>query len=186
QENHEENLEVENYKFERVQNFKYMSVTINGKNKNHDEIKIRLTAANKCYNGVTTILKLKQVSFKSKITIDRVIIGPVLLYACETWPTTKGDEDKLATLERRILRRIFEPKINNTTRQYEKRNNIEIQQLYKEPEIVAVLKNRRLAWAGHVWMLNGLMKEVLEWKPQGGQDHLAGRNNGGLTRGRRI
>ncbi|VVC27522.1 Hypothetical protein CINCED_3A024446 [Cinara cedri] len=186
QENHEENLEVENYKFERVQNFKYMSVTINGKNKNHEEIKIRLTAANKCYNGVTSILKLKQVSFKSKITIYRVIIRPVLLYACETWPTTKGDEEKLATLERRILRRIFEPKINNTTRQYEKRNNIEIQQLYKEPQIVAVLKYRRMSWAGHVWRSNGLMKQVLEWKPQGGQEHLPGRNNGGLTRWRRI
>ena len=53
------------------------------------------------------------------------------------------------------------------TQQYEKRNNIEIQQLYKEPNIVAVLKNRRMAWAGHVWRTNGLMKEVLKWKPQG-------------------
>ncbi|VVC33079.1 Hypothetical protein CINCED_3A019245 [Cinara cedri] len=137
-ENHEENLEVENYKFERVQNFIYLGVTINSKNNNHDEIKIRLTAANKCYYGITSIL-------------------------CETWPTTKGDEDKLAILERRI----FGPKLNNMTRQYEKRNNIEIQQLYKEPDIVAVLKNRRMVWAGHVWRSNGLMKEVLKWKPQG-------------------
>lgn len=166
-ENHEENLEVENYKFERVQNFKYLGVTINSKNNNHDEIKIRLTAANKCYYGVTSILKSKQVSLKSKITIYKVIIRPVLLYACETWPMTKGDEDKLATLERRILRRIFGPKINNMTQQYEKRNNIEIQQLYKELDIVAVLKNKRMAWAGHVWRSNGLMKEVLKWKPQG-------------------
>ncbi|VVC44163.1 Hypothetical protein CINCED_3A017807 [Cinara cedri] len=73
---------------------------------------------------------------------------------------TKGDEDK-------IERRIFGLKINNMTRQYEKRNNIEIQKLYKEPDIVAVLKNRRMAWAGHVWRSNGLMKEVLKWKPQG-------------------
>ena len=74
--------------------------------------------------------------------IQGIIIRPVLLYACETWPTTKGDEDKLAILERRILRRIFGPKINNMTQQYEKRNNIEIQQLYKEPDIVAVLKRK--------------------------------------------
>jgi len=83
-ENHEENLEVENYKFERVQNFKYLGVTINNKNNNHDEINIRLTAANKCYYGVTSILKSKQVSLKPKITIYKVIIGPVFLYACET------------------------------------------------------------------------------------------------------
>jgi len=68
------------------------------------------------------------------------------LYAFETWSITKGEEDKLAILERRI----FGPKINNVTQQYEKRSNIEIWQLYKEPDIIAVLKNRRMAWAGHV------------------------------------
>jgi len=31
------------------------------------------------------------------------------------------------------------------TQQYEKKNNIEIQQLYKDPDIVAILKNRRMA-----------------------------------------
>ncbi|VVC39984.1 Hypothetical protein CINCED_3A016140 [Cinara cedri] len=62
---------------------------------------------------------------------------------------------------------LRQEKINNMTRQYEKRNNIEIQQLYKEPDIVAVLKNRRMTWAGHIWRSNGLMKEVLKWKPQG-------------------
>jgi len=35
-ENHEENLEVEKYKFERVQSFKCLGVTINSKNNNHD------------------------------------------------------------------------------------------------------------------------------------------------------
>jgi len=95
-ENHEENLEVENYKFKKVHNFKYLGVTINSKNNNHDEIKIRVTAANKCYCGVNSILKSKHVSLKSKITIYKVIIRPVLWYACETRPTTKGDEDKSA------------------------------------------------------------------------------------------
>ena len=133
---------------ERIHNFKYLEITINSKN-NHDEIKIRATAANKCYYGVTKILKSKQVSINSKITIYKVIIRPVILYDCETWITTKGDKDKLAIFERRILRRIFEPKINNITQQYEKRSNIEIQQLYKEPDIEAVFKYRRMAWTGH-------------------------------------
>lgn len=66
-----ENLEVENYKFERVRDFKYLGATINSKNDNHDEIKIR-TAANKCYYEVTSILKSKQISIKSKIIIYKV------------------------------------------------------------------------------------------------------------------
>jgi len=64
---------------------------------------------------------------------------------CETRPTTKGDEDKLAILERIIIRRIFGLKINNIIQQYEKRSNIEIQQLNKEPGYIVVLKFRRMA-----------------------------------------
>jgi len=39
----------------------------------HDEIKIRKTAENKCYYRVTSILKSKQVSIKSKITLYKVV-----------------------------------------------------------------------------------------------------------------
>jgi hypothetical protein len=122
-ENHGEYIEVENFKFERVHTFKYLGVTIISKNNNHEEINIRTTAANKCYYGLTSIFKSKQVSIKSKITLYKVISGPVLLYACETWPTTKGDEEKIAIFERRILRRIHGPKRNNITQQYESRSS---------------------------------------------------------------
>lgn len=51
-ENHGKYLEVENYKFERVASFKYLGVTINSKYYNHEEIKIRTTAANKIINAI--------------------------------------------------------------------------------------------------------------------------------------
>lgn len=43
------------------------------------------------------------------MTLYKVVIRPVILYACETWPLTEGDEDKIAIFERRI----FGPKRNN-------------------------------------------------------------------------
>lgn len=108
-ENHGTHIEVENCKFEREHSFKYLSVSIKySKNNNHEEINIKTTAANKCYYELTSIFKSKQVSIKSKITLCIVITRPVLLYACETWPTTKGD--KIAIFERRILKRIYGPK----------------------------------------------------------------------------
>ena len=84
-ENHGEYIEVENFNFERVYSLKYLGVTINSNNNNHEEINTRITAANKCYYGLTSIFKSK--SIKSKITLYKVIIRPVLPYACETWPT---------------------------------------------------------------------------------------------------
>lgn len=53
------------------------------------------------------------------------------MYACETWATTKRDENKLAIFKRRI----YGLNRNNITQQYEKRDNIVLQQSYKEPDI---------------------------------------------------
>jgi len=64
-------------------------------------------------NRLTNILKSKQVSLKSKITLYKEVYSyQTNLYECETWHTTEGNEDKIAILER-ILRRINGPKINN-------------------------------------------------------------------------
>jgi hypothetical protein len=35
---------------------------------------------------------------------------PVVLYGCETWSLTLGEEHRLRVLENRVLRRIFGPK----------------------------------------------------------------------------
>lgn len=45
---------------------------------------------------------------------------------------------------------------------------IEIQQLCKEPDIVAVLKYRRMIWASHLWRsVISLMNMELKWKHHG-------------------
>jgi hypothetical protein len=41
--------------------------------------------------------------------IYKTIILPVVLYGCETWSLTVGEERKLRMFENRVLRRIFGP-----------------------------------------------------------------------------
>lgn len=72
------------------------------------------------------------------------------MYACEAWASTKADEKKLTTFERKVLRRIFGPKKNTENNEYEGRTNAELRELFNETDIVGVLKIRRLIWAGHV------------------------------------
>lgn len=62
---------------------------------------------------------------------------------------TKSDENKLMIFERKILRRISEPK-RNKEGDYEIRSNREVNNLFNEPNIAAMLKSQRLRWAGHV------------------------------------
>lgn len=62
-------LKVNNYKFERVANFKYLGVNINENADSHEEIRLRLVAANKCYFGLVPLLKSKLLSWKTKNNI---------------------------------------------------------------------------------------------------------------------
>ena len=47
-----------------------------------------------------------------------------------------------------ILRKIFGP--INEDNVWRKRHNYEIREMYKEPDIIAELKSRRLIWVGHI------------------------------------
>jgi hypothetical protein len=48
------------------------------------------------------------------------------------------------------LRRIFEPKRDEITGKWRKLHNEELNNLYYSPNIVQVVKSRRMRWAGHV------------------------------------
>jgi len=92
----------ENYTFQQASDFKYLGLNINQHNNMHNEIKIRISAANKGYYALEKLFKSKLLSRRSKERLYTSFLRPVLTYACETWSTTKGDEEKMAYFERRI------------------------------------------------------------------------------------
>ena len=73
----------------------------------------------------------------------------VVLYGCETWSLKLREECRLRVFENRNLRKIFGPK-RNENGQWRRLQNAEIHSLYRSPNIVRVIKSRRLRWAGHV------------------------------------
>ena len=52
--------------------------------------------------------------------------------------------------ENRVLRRVFGPKRDEVTGECRKLHNEELSDLYSLPNIVGVVKSRRMRWAGHV------------------------------------
>jgi len=49
QETSKNNLKINGYSYEQLQEFKYLEVNINKKNNMHDEVRLELSAANKSY-----------------------------------------------------------------------------------------------------------------------------------------
>jgi hypothetical protein len=70
------------------------------------------------------------------------------------------------TWERKILRKIYGPKIAGGV--WRIRSNLEIQNMYKSPDIVTEIKVRRLEWLGHVVRMEDtrIPKMVFNAKPK--------------------
>ena len=79
-----------------------------------------------------------------KIKIYRTIILPVVLFGCETWSLTLREERKLRVFENMVLRIIFGPRRDKVTGEWRGLHNKELNDLYSSPNIVWVIKSRRM------------------------------------------
>ena len=78
-------------------------------------------------------------------------------------------ERRLRAFENRVLRRVFGPKRDEVTMEWRKLHNEELRDLYSLPNIVWVVKSRRMRWTGHVACMGegrGVHR-VLVGKPEG-------------------
>jgi hypothetical protein len=51
--------------------------------------------------------------------------------------------------ENRVPRRIFGPKRDEVTADWRKLHNEELRDLYSSPNIIRIIKSRKMRWAGH-------------------------------------
>jgi hypothetical protein len=78
------------------------------------------------------------------------------------------EEHRLRVFENRVMRKIFEPK-REEDGSWRKFHNDELHNLYSSPNIIRVIKSRRMRWAGHVAHMGegrGIYR-VLVGRPEG-------------------
>jgi len=79
------------------------------------------------------------------------------------------EERKLRVFENMVLSRIFGPRRDEVTGEWRRLRNEELNDLNSSPNIVRVIKSRRMRWAGHVARMGeekGVYRVLVE-KPEG-------------------
>jgi hypothetical protein len=160
-------MKVDNSSFKRVEEFKYLGTTLTNQSSIQEEIKRRLKSGNPCYHLMQNLLSYSLLSKNLKINIYkyRTIILPVILYGCENWSLTL----RLRAFENGALRRVFGPKRDEVTGEWRKLHNEELSDLYSLPNIVRVVKSRRMRRERHVACMGeeSGVRRVLVGKPEG-------------------
>ena len=118
---------------------------------------------------VQNLLSSRLLSKNLKIKINRTIIVPVVLYGCKTLSLTLREERRLRVFENKVLKTIFGPRRDEVTGDWRRLHNEEINVFYSSPNVVRVIKSRRMRWAGHVARMGVLrgVYGVLVRKPEG-------------------
>ena len=94
---------------------------------------------------------------------------PVIVYGFDTWSLKTREGRWLRASENRVLSRIFGPKRDEVTGEWRKLHNEELNVLYCSPNIIRLIKPRRVRWEGHVARMGEMtgVYRVLVGKPEG-------------------
>jgi hypothetical protein len=104
-------------------------------------------SGNDYYHSVQNVLSSTLLSKNIKNKIYRTIIPSVVLYWCKTWSLTLREERRLRVFENRVLGRVYGPKRYEVTGEWRKLHNGELNDLYSSPNIIRLIKQRRMGWA---------------------------------------
>ena len=90
------------------------------------------------------------------------------LYGCETWSLTVREERRLKAFGKRVLRSTFGSKSDKIRGEWRRLHNEELNDLYSSPNIIQVIKSRRMRWVGHVACMGqrGDAYRILVGKPE--------------------
>jgi hypothetical protein len=98
----------------------------------------------------------------------KTIIFPSVLYECETWSLTLRDH-RLRVYENRMLRIMFRLKRDDIMGGSRKLHNEELHNVCSSPNVIRMMKSRRMRWAGLMTCMVGKRNayRALVGKPEG-------------------
>ena len=140
----DEKLRVRGIEVEEVESFTYLGANMTKEGGGTVDVRRRIALASAQLKQISNIWQASDISRKTKVSLFKCLVLSILLYGCETWKLTKGEEEKLDTFQNKCLRKILKVRwqqhISNAT-------VLEAAEMDRVSEEV-----RRKSWIGHVLM----------------------------------
>ena len=96
----------------------------------------------------------------------RTLAMSIFLYACESWTLTAELERKILALEMRCYRKILNISyVDHVTNQTVR--NMVFQAIGPHDNLLAIVKQQKLKWYGHISRSSGLAKTILQGTVRG-------------------
>jgi hypothetical protein len=95
---------IDGDELEVVDEFVYLGSLVTSDNNTSREIRRRIINGSRAYYGLHKHLRSNRLSPRTKCTLYKTLIRPVVLYGHETWTLLEEDLRALGVFERRVLR----------------------------------------------------------------------------------
>jgi hypothetical protein len=81
----------------------------------------------------------------------KTVIVPVVLFGCKTCSVTLRGKHRLIVFENRVHRKLIAPKKDEVAGEgWRRLRNEELYDFYFSPNVIRVVKSRKMRWAGHL------------------------------------
>ena len=155
---------IDGEEIEEVASFTYLGSDLNKEGGAAEDIRRRIGKACAAYYRLSKVWKNTNIFTKTKVKILKSNVVSVLLYGCESWRMTRGDEQKLDVVFHRWLRRILRIDWTMHVTNEEVRRRAGVVELLSQ-----TVRRRRWSFIGHTLRRDrkDLAKTALTWTPEG-------------------
>ncbi|GFS02359.1 LINE-1 reverse transcriptase-like protein [Elysia marginata] len=156
-------IRVDNATLEDVETFHYLGAVVSKIGGGSKDLQNRLTKARSTFCRLRKLWSSTSVSQHTKIKLYKTLVMPVLLYGCETWSMTKGDENKIDVFQSRCLRQILRVKWRDRI------TNSKVLETARMETISGIIRKRRWKYIGHIPRKEADSDCItaLTWAPEG-------------------
>ena len=110
----------------------------------------------------------RSISLSSKIRVMRFLVTSIFLYVCESWTLGTELQRRVQAMEMRCYRKILRISYKDHITNEEVRAKIQ-QAIGPREDLLTIVKRGKLQWYGHVSLLSGLAKTILQDTVKGGR-----------------